>query len=65
MPRPASQPQQNQPMATFNLPNQREREDSHQSFRFWQHLQTNLKTDQGEKYNKQSSDFSEKNLICW
>ena len=62
MHRPTMEPQQNRPMATFNLQNQHERQNSHQSFRFQQHLQTNLNIEQGKKHNEQSSDFSEKIL---
>ena len=52
------EPQQDQPMPTFNLQNQPERQNAHQSFRLWQHLQTNLNIEQDEKNNEQSSDFS-------
>ena len=31
-------------------------QNTHQSFRFWQHLKTNLKIEQDEKNNEQSSD---------
>ena len=49
-------------MPTFNLQNQPERQNAHQSFRFRQNLQTNLNIEQDEKNNKQSSDFSKKIL---
>ena len=52
--------QQNQPMPTFILQNQPEHQNTHQSFRFCQNLQTNLNIEQGEKSNKQSSDLSKK-----
>ena len=48
------EPQQNQPIPTFNLENQPERQSTHQSFIFRQHLQTNLNIEQGENNNKQS-----------
>ena len=54
MPRPTMEPQQNQPMPTFNLQNQHERQNSHQCYRFRQHLQTNLNLEQGEEHNEQS-----------
>ena len=55
-------PQQNQSMPTFNLLNRSERQNTHQSSRFRQHLQTNLNIELGEINNEQSSDFSEKVL---
>ena len=45
-------------MPTFNLQNQHERKNSHRSFKFRQHLQTNLNLKQDKKYDEQSSDFS-------
>ena len=48
--------------ANFNLQNQPECQNTHQYFRFRQHIQTNLITKLGEKNNKQSSDFSKKIL---
>ena len=58
MPRPKMGPQQNHPIPTFNLQNHRKQQNNHQSLRFQQHLQTNLNTEQGEKHNEQSSNFS-------
>ena len=60
IPRSTMEPQQNQPMPTFNLPDQPERENARKSVRFRQNLQTNLNTEQDEKNNEQSSDFSNK-----
>ena len=57
---PTIEPQRNQPMPTFNLQNQPEHQNAHQSFRFRQNLQTNLNIEQGEKSNEHSSEFSEK-----
>ena len=51
MPRPTIEPQQNQPMLTFNIQNQHERQNNYQSFRFRQHVQINLNNEQGDKYN--------------
>ena len=62
MSRPTMEPQENHPIPTFNLQNQHEHKNNHQSLRFRQHLQTNLKNEQGEKHNEQSSDFSKKIL---
>ena len=49
-------------MPTFNLQNQPERQNTHQSFRFRQNLQTNLNIEQDEKNYEQLSDFSKKIL---
>lgn len=57
------EPQQNQSMPTSNLQNQPEHENTNQSLRFWQHLQTNLNTEQGEKQTEKSSDFDKKILF--
>ena len=46
------EPQQNQPIPTFNLENQPEHQNAHQSFRFRQYLQTNLDIEQGENNNE-------------
>ena len=62
MPRPTMEPQQNHPIATFNLQNQYEHQNNHQSLRLRKHLQTNLNIGQGEKHNEPSSDFSKKIL---
>ena len=62
IPRSTMEPQRNQPIPTFNLQDQPERQNAHQSFRFWQNLQTNLNVEQDEKNNEQSSDFSTKIL---
>ena len=59
MPRFTMNPQQNEPVPTRNLQSQQERQNNHQSFRFWQCLQTNLNIEQGEKHNEQSLDLSE------
>ena len=51
-------------MPTLNFQNQPEHQNTYQSFRFWQHLQTILNTEQGKKNNnEQSSDFNEKILV--
>ena len=57
---PTMEPQRNQPMPTFNLQNQPEHQNAHQSFRFRQNLQTNLNIEQGGRSNEHSSEFSEK-----
>ena len=62
IPRSTMELQQNQSMPTFNLQNQPEGQNGYQSFRFQQHLQTNLNIRQDEKNNEQSSDFSKKKL---
>ena len=62
-PRRAMEPQQNQSMPTSNLQNQPEHENTNQSLRFWQHLQTNLNTEQGEKQTEKSSNFDKKILF--
>ena len=64
MPRPTMEPQQNHPIATFNLQNQYELQNNHQSLRLRKHLQTNLNIGQGEKHNEPSLlfDFSKKIL---
>ena len=46
------EPQQNQSMPTFNLQNHPEGQKGYQSFRFQQHLQTNLNIRQDEKNNE-------------
>ena len=56
------EPQQNQPMPTFNLQDQTERQNARKSYRFRQNLQANLNIEQDEKNNEQSSDFSKKIL---
>ena len=53
---------QNQPMPTFNVQSQPERQNTNPYFRFRQHLQTNSNIKLGEKNNEQSLDFSEKIL---
>ena len=60
IPRSTMEPQQNQPMPTFNLQDQPERQNARQSFTFRQNLQTNLNIEQDEKNNEQSSDFGKK-----
>ena len=65
IPRPTMEPQQNQPMPSFNLRNQPHRQNAHQSFRFRQNLHANLNIEQSEKNNEQSSDFNEKNFLSW
>ena len=62
IPRSTMEPQQNQPMPTFNLQDQPERQNVHPSFRFRQNLQTNLNIEQDKKNNEQSSEFSKKIL---
>ena len=52
MPRSTMELQQNQSMPTFNLQNQPEGQNGYQSFRFQQHLQTNLNIRQDEKNNE-------------
>ena len=52
------EPQQNQPMATFNLQNHFQRQNAYQSFRFRQNLQINLHIEHVEK----NKDFSKKVL---
>ena len=65
IPRPTMEPQQNQPMSSFNLRNQPQRQNAHQSFRFRQNLHANLNIEQSEKNNEQSSDFNEKIFLSW
>ena len=65
IPRSTMEPQQHQPMPTFSLQDQPERQNARQSFRFRENLQTNLNIEQDEKNNEQSSDFSKKIFICW
>ena len=60
MPRSTMEPQENHPIPTFNLQNQHENQNNHQSLRCWQILQTNLNIEQGEKHK--ASDFSKKIL---
>ena len=45
---PRAKVEQHQPVPTFNPQNQHEHQNPHQSFRFWQHLQTSLNIEQGE-----------------
>ena len=51
-------------MPTFSLQNQPEPNNSHQSFKFRQNLQSNLSLEHDEKSNEQSSDFSKKILYA-
>ena len=48
IPRSTIEPQQNQPMPTFNLQNQHADQNAHRSFRFRQNLQTTLNIEQDE-----------------
>ena len=48
--RSTMEPQQNHPIPIFNLHNQHEDQNNHQSLRFRQHLQTDLNIEQSEKH---------------
>ena len=56
--RSTMEPQQNHPIPIFNLHNQHEDQNNHQSLRFRQHLQTDLNIEQSEKHETLAKNLS-------